>query len=118
MVSRRHGGVGDGGEVGDERAETMDRQVVVGAFGGGLAVGRQVVIGNGDGEVLGHLVTADTLPTASAILSWPRNRRLARRTRAWMCASFCSVASSSSRRLRARSSASSGLRQTRRRSPG
>jgi len=43
---------------------------------------------------------------------------LARSTRAAMAASFFSVASSSSPRLRARSSASSGLRQTIRRSPG
>jgi hypothetical protein len=58
------------------------------------------------------------VPTAMPMASQPRNDLLARRTRAWILRSFSSVAASSSRRLRARSSASSGLRQTTSRSPG
>jgi hypothetical protein len=39
LVGDRHGVVCDGGEVAEKRAEAMDRQSVIGAFGQGLAPG-------------------------------------------------------------------------------
>jgi hypothetical protein len=37
-LRHRHGVAGDGGEIGEERAEAVHRQAVGGAFGCGLVV--------------------------------------------------------------------------------
>src|SRR5215467_4882513 len=39
LAGHRHGVVGDGGEIAEERAEAVDRQSVIGALGQGLAPG-------------------------------------------------------------------------------
>ncbi len=80
------------------------------------ALDGQAVIGNGDLEVLGHLVLADHLADGDA--DRVRAGELAAATRAAIGARSFSVAASKSSRLRARSSASTGLRQATSRSPG
>ena len=67
---------------------------------------------------LAILLRLSTAPTASPMAAAPRSGRRLRWTRVWMACKACSVVASSSLRLRPRSAASAGLRQTIRRSPG
>src|SRR4051794_15069986 len=69
-------------------------------------------------KCLAILYVSMTAPTASAISAVPRSGLRLRATAAWIRASSRSVAASRSSRLRRRSAARSGLRQTTRRSPG
>src|SRR5262245_65820347 len=48
VVGHRHSVVGDGGEVGDERAKALDGQTIVGTLGGGLSIGGMGALRLGD----------------------------------------------------------------------
>jgi hypothetical protein len=69
-------------------------------------------------KCLAIFLRLSTAPTVSPMAAAPLSGRCLRRTRAWIFCKARSVASSNSPRLRARSAASAGLRQTTRRSSG
>jgi hypothetical protein len=96
--------------------------------GGMVADEAERVIGDRGIKVFGHSrvkcpggvpgVGPNTAPRAWPMAAAPRSGLRVRSTRDRMRTRSVSVAASSSSRLRARSAASSGLRQTTRRSPG
>jgi len=95
-----------------------DVDPVQGRFGGDLLLVTgepEPVVGDVQDVVLGHLVPADDLADPDPDLPAPPRRPAA--TAATILASAVSVASSSARRLRARSVARAGLRHATRRSP-
>ena len=83
-----------------------------------LAMEREARLADDEVEVLGHLVPVDDGADLERNPASPRSGLRARRTAAAMTARSFSVAASRSSRLRARSRARSGLRQTISRSPG
>ena len=108
-----------GGELGVCDAGAQHVDAVEGGLGVdlvGLALEGEAGVGDLDLEVLADLVALERGPTASPI--WAAPVSVPRSTRSAISASPRSVACSSSSRLRARSAATSGLRQTTSRSPG
>jgi len=102
-------------DVGTHHVDAIERGPVVDWLA--PAFDDKIGIGDGDVEVLGHLVMINDLADGDAD-GIATAHLLGRRTRAWILRCFSSVATKSSRRLRASSSASNGLRQTTSRSPG
>src|SRR5512132_1397462 len=116
---RAHGGAGIEGlgrHGGAQDIEAVERRL--GGDAGVIAGKRKIVVADGDAEVLGDLAAAEHGTDAWPMAAAPASGWRVRRMRAWMRSSSRSVAASSSLRLRARSSANAGLRQTTRRSPG
>jgi hypothetical protein len=110
-----------GGEGRDRHGGANDVEAVEGGFVIdviGLAHGGEAVVGDGELEVLGHLVAIEHLADRHADLVFAAQPPALALGGCGDLARLRSVASSRSRRLRARSSASRGLRQTTSRSPG
>ena len=84
----------------------------------GLATPGQLRVGDREIEMFGHLVFVEHGADFTLIFAAPRSGRFSRVTAAAILPILRSVATSSSSRLRARSRARSGLRQTINRSPG
>ena len=119
------------GADGRARAESLGRaggaddvEAVERGLGGdlvGLALVGEVAVGDLEFEVLGDLELVDDAPDALADLAGVGVAQAAARPgrpSPWPCSSSASVEANSSARLRARSAATAGLRQTTRRSPG